>query len=94
MIISSSVSLIGLRRAYFFIFYSPLSLPTNFLCEVFSMSMNFHRKLPIPKEVKEEFPLTEKMLKVKEERDNGIKAVFQGKSDKFILIIGPCSADY
>lgn len=58
------------------------------------MSMNFHRKLPIPKEVKEEFPLTEKMLKVKEERDNGIKAVFEGKSDKFILIIGPCSADH
>ncbi len=58
------------------------------------MSMNFHRKLPIPKEVKEEFPLTEKMIKVKEERDNGIKAVFEGKSDKFILIIGPCSADH
>ena len=58
------------------------------------MSMNFHRKLPIPKEVKEEFPLTKKMIKVKEERDNGIKAVFEGKSDKFILIIGPCSADH
>ena len=58
------------------------------------MSMNFHRKLPIPKEVKEEFPLTQKMIKVKEERDNGIKAVFEGKSDKFILIVGPCSADH
>ena len=33
------------------------------------MSMDFHRKLPIPKEVKEEFPLTERMIKVKEERD-------------------------
>ena len=58
------------------------------------MSMNFQRKLPIPQEVKEEFPLTEKMAKVKAARDADIKAVFEGKLDKFILIIGPCSADH
>ncbi len=58
------------------------------------MSMNFHRKLPIPKEVKEEYPLTERMMQVKAERDESIKAVFEGKSDKFILVIGPCSADH
>ena len=58
------------------------------------MSMNFHRKLPIPQEVKKEFPLTERMINVKAERDAEIKAVFEGKSDKFILIIGPCSADH
>ena len=58
------------------------------------MSMNFHRKLPIPKEVKAEFPLTEKMIQVKAERDQQIKAVFDGSSDKFLLIIGPCSADH
>ena len=57
------------------------------------MSMNFHRKLPIPKEVKEEFPLTERMEQVKAKRDESIRAVFNGSSDKFILIIGPCSAD-
>lgn len=57
------------------------------------MSMNFHRKLPIPKDVKAEFPLTEKMEKIKAERDKGIREVFDGTSDKFILIIGPCSAD-
>ena len=57
------------------------------------MSMNFHRKLPIPQEVKAEFPLTERMAKVKAERDEAIRAVFEGRSDKFILIIGPCSAD-
>ena len=56
--------------------------------------MNFHRKLPIPQEVKKEFPLTERMMKVKEERDEEIRAVFDGTSDKFILIIGPCSADH
>ena len=58
------------------------------------MSMNFQRKLPIPKLVKEEFPLSEKMARVKAERDREIKAVFEGSSDKFILIIGPCSADH
>ncbi len=58
------------------------------------MQMTFHRKLPIPKEVKAEFPLTDEMVKVKEKRDAEIKAVFEGKSDKFILIIGPCSADH
>ena len=58
------------------------------------MGMNFNRKLPIPKEVKEEFPLDERMARVKAQRDNEIRAVFEGKSDKFILIIGPCSADH
>ncbi len=58
------------------------------------MNMNFHRKLPIPMDVKSEFPLTEKMEKIKAERDESIRSVFDGKSDKFILIIGPCSADH
>ena len=58
------------------------------------MQMNFHRKLPIPKEVKAEFPLTEQMVQVKAKRDEEIKAVFEGNLDKFILIIGPCSADH
>ena len=57
------------------------------------MSMIFKRKLPIPKKVKEAFPLSEKMSAVKAERDEQIKAVFEGSSDKFILVIGPCSAD-
>ena len=58
------------------------------------MSMNFHRKLPIPKDVKAEYPLTERMEQVKAARDESIKAVFDGSSDKFILIVGPCSADH
>ena len=57
------------------------------------MRMTFRRKLPIPMEVKAEFPLTEKMARVKAARDEEIKAVFEGRSDKFLLIIGPCSAD-
>ncbi len=58
------------------------------------MSMNFQRKLPIPNEVKQSFPLTEKMIQTKTERDTEIKDVFTGKSNKFLLIIGPCSADH
>ncbi len=58
------------------------------------MQMNFHRKLPIPQEVKKEYPLTARMVQVKAERDESIRAVFDGRSDKFILVIGPCSADH
>ena len=58
------------------------------------MQMNFHRKLPIPQEVKAEYPLTEQMEQIKSARDQEIRAVFENKSDKFILIIGPCSADH
>lgn len=58
------------------------------------MQMTFHRKLPIPQEVKKEFPLTEHMKQIKAARDEAINAVFDGSSDKFILIVGPCSADH
>ena len=58
------------------------------------MNMTFQRKLPIPKLVKERFPLNERMEQVKAERDAQIKAIFEGESDKFMLIIGPCSADH
>lgn len=57
------------------------------------MQMTFHRKLPIPLEVKREFPLTERMEQVKAKRDEEIQAVFEGRSNKFLLVIGPCSAD-
>lgn len=57
------------------------------------MQMTFHRKLPIPQEVKKEFPLTERMEQVKAKRDAEIQAVFEGRSNKFLLVIGPCSAD-
>ena len=58
------------------------------------MQMNFHRTLPIPQEVKKEYPLTERMEQVKAARDEAIRAVFDGSSDKFLLVIGPCSADH
>jgi 3-deoxy-7-phosphoheptulonate synthase len=55
--------------------------------------MEFVRKLPIPMEVKEMYPLTASMEAIKEKTDIEIKKVFTGKSDRFLLIIGPCSAD-
>ncbi|MBE6814655.1 MAG: 3-deoxy-7-phosphoheptulonate synthase [Ruminococcaceae bacterium] len=58
------------------------------------MSMNFKGKLPIPQEVKERFPLTKEMAEQKAKNDEEIKKVFSGESDKFLLVIGPCSADY
>ena len=58
------------------------------------MQMKFHRKLPIPQEVKKEYPLTERMKAAKAARDESIRAVFDGSSEKFILVIGPCSADH
>ena len=57
------------------------------------MNMNFIRKLPIPKEVKEQFPLSEELAKVKAKNDEEIKKIFTGESQKIILVIGPCSAD-
>ena len=57
------------------------------------MNMNFLRKLPIPKLIKEEYPVTAEMAAVKAARDEEIKKIFSGESEKFLLIIGPCSAD-
>lgn len=57
------------------------------------MSMDFKRKLPIPKEVKEQYPLSPEIVEVKKQRDAEIRKIFTGEDDKFVLIIGPCSAD-
>ena len=57
------------------------------------MNMIFYRKLPIPKEIKEQFPASPEVLKTREEKVNDLKDIFTGKSNKFILVIGPCSAD-
>ncbi len=57
------------------------------------MQMEFLRKMPTPQELKEQFPLTPEVAGIKEKRDAEIKDIFEGKSDKFLLIIGPCSAD-
>ena len=55
--------------------------------------MKFYRKLPIPMEIKEQFPITEQIKAVTDRTARELTDVFTGKSDKFILVIGPCSAD-
>ena len=53
----------------------------------------FKRKLPIPKEIKEQYPLSAEATALKEARDKEIADIFRGKDDRLVLIIGPCSAD-
>lgn len=57
------------------------------------MGFDFIKKLPTPAEIREQFPVPEHLAKLKEERDKEIKAVITGESNKFLVIIGPCSAD-
>ena len=57
------------------------------------MAMEYNRQLPNPHELKEEYPLPLKLRVMKEERDREIRQVFEGESDKFLVIVGPCSAD-
>ena len=57
------------------------------------MNMDFKRKLPIPMETKEMYPLTAEMADRVERTLTEMKTIFSGKSDKLVLIIGPCSAD-
>ena len=56
-------------------------------------NLDFIRKLPIPKDVKERYPLRREFADKKIQRDREIANVFEGKDDRLILIIGPCSAD-
>ena len=67
-----------------------LSAVKKGICE---MSFEFVRKLPTPAEIKEELPLPKELAQIKAERDAEIKDVLTGKSNKFLVIIGPCSAD-
>ncbi len=57
------------------------------------MNLEFYRKLPIPKDVKAQFPITREIEKTREEGVRALNDVFEGRSDKFVLVIGPCSAD-
>ncbi len=57
------------------------------------MSFEFIKKLPTPDQINQEFPVPAKTQELKQKRDAEIRDIFTGKSDKFIVIIGPCSAD-
>ncbi len=57
------------------------------------MSFEFIRKLPTPDEIRNDYPLAKELVQIKEERDAQIAEVLTGRSHKFLVIIGPCSAD-
>ena len=57
------------------------------------MSMKINHKLPAPEELKAQYPLSEKIKESKRRRDEEIRDIFTGKSDKFVVLVGPCSAD-
>ncbi|MDO4478454.1 MAG: 3-deoxy-7-phosphoheptulonate synthase [Lachnospiraceae bacterium] len=57
------------------------------------MEMEFIRKLPVPKEIKEQFPVSDRVRTIRDKRNEEIRNVFTGKDDRLLLIIGPCSAD-
>ena len=57
------------------------------------MTMKINKPLPQPADLKAEYPLSKTMKELKKRRDEEIRAVFTGESDKFIVLVGPCSAD-
>ena len=57
------------------------------------MGMRVNAELPLPADLKNEYPLSDKLKAIKAKRDEEIRDIFTGKSDKFVVIIGPCSAD-
>ena len=57
------------------------------------MGMKVNAELPLPADLKAEYPLSDKIIALKKKRDQEIRDVFTGKSDKFLVLAGPCSAD-
>ncbi|MDO5519061.1 MAG: 3-deoxy-7-phosphoheptulonate synthase [bacterium] len=57
------------------------------------MSFHYIKEVMSPAELREKYPLTADLKAIKERRDSDIKKIFTGESDKFLVIIGPCSAD-
>ena len=58
------------------------------------MDMEFVRKLPTPKELKEQHPVSKEIQALKESRDETIRNIMEGKDNRLLLVIGPCSADH
>ena len=57
------------------------------------MSMKINHELPLPEVLKSQYPLSQELRKVKKQRDEEIRRIFTGESDKFVVLVGPCSAD-
>ena len=57
------------------------------------MSMKTNHQLPLPEVLKSQYPLSEEIKQIKADRDREIRDIFTEKSDKFVVLVGPCSAD-
>ncbi len=57
------------------------------------MGMHYIRKVMTPEEIKEQYPLPAMHANLKKERDEEVRKILTGESDRFLVIIGPCSAD-
>ena len=57
------------------------------------MNMEFERKLTIPAEVKEQYPVTARVTDIVEKKRAELKAIFEGRNNRMVIIVGPCSAD-
>ncbi len=57
------------------------------------MEMEFFRKLPIPKDIKEQFPVSAAVKELRDKRLQEMREIFTGQDDRLLLLIGPCSAD-
>ena len=57
------------------------------------MSIKINHELPLPEVLKNEYPLSNELKTIKKTRDQEIRRIFTGESDKFIVLVGPCSAD-
>ena len=57
------------------------------------MSFNYLKRLPTPAEIRAQYPLSERGREIKRRKDEALRDIITGKSDKFMVIIGPCSAD-
>ena len=58
------------------------------------MNMNFHRKLPVPMEIKEQYPVSARATENRERTIREIENILSGKDERLMLVIGPCSADH
>lgn len=56
-------------------------------------NLTFYRKLPIPKEIKAEFPISKELAALRQKQIDEMRDIFEGKSQRLLLIVGPCSAD-
>ena len=57
------------------------------------MSIKINHELPLPEMLKEQYPVSSRVKEIKKKRDEELRDIFTGRSERFIVLAGPCSAD-